>query len=427
MLISDHFQEKERTPTMKLPFRLLSAGGYKSPEPAADADSLPAEVSGQPAAYFWKEIIHTGNYKHPTREFQLNVDAGRLQKWLGTGQDMLTADVPIPINCDHSDRARDVVGYVKDLKIDGNRLMALCQFIGPDAALLAARNQVSAGIDPNFIDGQSRQWGEAIVHLALTPVPVVPNQGTFMPASLADDSMDVPTLVDADEEMDATNAIEISPEQFAAICQAVGAEAEIAPADLIELVLRRLASIAGKEDENDDAADSLERDDAGDSTEADDGADSEADDEENDSEEPSRNPDASDELSLARKQILELSARLPATLPPEAASAMVEAVTTKFDAAVTSGKLSPAARDRLVDVLVTNSAGPNLLTLSRSSTPNQDRSLAMSIAEILLENTSIDPGEATGLQTLSRIAPGEETSAMEQLRQYMTKVASVAG
>ena len=106
---------------------------------------------------------------------------------------------------------------------------------------------------------------------------------------------------------------------------------------------------------------------------------------------------------------------------------MVEAVTSKFDAAVTSGKLSPASRDRLVYLLVTNSAGPNLLTLSRSAAPNQDRSLAMSIAEVLLENTSINPGEATGLQTLSRVSPGDETSAMEQLRQYMTKVASVAG
>jgi hypothetical protein len=413
---------------MKSPFRLLSTTSDESPEPAADSDSLPTEVAGQPAAYFWKEVIHTGNYKHPTKAFLLNVDAGRLQKWLGTGQSMLAAGVPIPINCDHSDRARDVVGYVKDLRIDGDRLMALCQFIGPDAALLAARNQVSAGIDPNFIDGQSRQWGEAIVHLALTPVPVVPDQGAFMPASLASDSADVPTLVDADEGLAETNVICISADQFAAICEAVGADAQITPGDLVELVLQQLASNAGKEDENIDAEDSEETDDhAGSESDDEELGSEELGSEDLGSEEPDDTGDNSDELSLARKQIVELSAGLPATLPLEAASAMVEAVTTKFDAAVTSGKLSPVSRDRLVELLVTNSAGSNLLALSRSSNPNQDRSLAMSIAEILLENTSIDPGEATGLQTLSRVSPGEETYAMEQLRQYMTKVASVAG
>ena len=58
---------------------------------------------------------------------------------------MLAAGVAIPINCDHSEAARDVVGYVKQFKLDRDRLLGLCQFIGDDAALTAARNSVSWG------------------------------------------------------------------------------------------------------------------------------------------------------------------------------------------------------------------------------------------------------------------------------------------
>ena len=152
-----------------------------SPDSAVTpSGDLPAEVAGKPASYFWKDMIHSGNYVHPEQGFSLAVDRDRLKRWAETGQELLAAGVAIPINCDHSDAARDVVGYVKEFKLDGDRLLGLCQFIGDDAALMAARNLVSVGIDPDFTDGQARQWGEAIVHLALTPVPVVPDQDQFV-------------------------------------------------------------------------------------------------------------------------------------------------------------------------------------------------------------------------------------------------------
>jgi hypothetical protein len=49
------------------------------------------------------------------------------------------------------------------------------------------------------------------------------------------------------------------------------------------------------------------------------------------------------------------------------------------------------------------------------------------VADILLENRPIALGESTGLQAFSRPIPGDESSPIEQLRQYMTKVASVSG
>jgi hypothetical protein len=134
------------------------------------------------------------------------------------------------------------------------------------------------------------------------------------------------------------------------------------------------------------------------------------------------------ELSAARREILELSARVPSPLSGEAEAALVEAATMKLDAAVANGGLSPAARDRLVETLVRSGEGKaNLYALSRAANPTGDRALALAVADILLENQPIALGERTGLQAFSRPTPGEETSSIDQLRQYMTKVASVSG
>jgi hypothetical protein len=172
----------------------LCAPGDEFQLAKAAGDDLPKEVSGQPAAYFWKDVIAAGMYRHPGRGFTLAVDRKRLAQWAETGTNMIAAGVAIPINCDHSDAARDCVGYVKEFKIDGDRLMALCQMIGEDAPLLAARNQVSAGIVPDFTDGEGRHWGDAIVHVALTPVPVVSGQEPFIETNARADEQAPMTL-----------------------------------------------------------------------------------------------------------------------------------------------------------------------------------------------------------------------------------------
>jgi hypothetical protein len=67
-----------------------------------------------------------------------------------------------------------------------------------------------------------------------------------------------------------------------------------------------------------------------------------------------------------------------------------------------------------------------VFALSRAATSGDDRCLALGVAEILLENEAISPGEQTGLQTMARQIPGGESSPMEQLREYMTRIASVS-
>jgi hypothetical protein len=306
---------------------------------------------------------------------------------------MLAAGVAIPINCDHSDRARDVVGYVKEFKLEGDRLLALCQFIGDDAALMAARNLVSVGIDPDFTDGQARQWGEAIVHLALTPVPVVPNQGEFVEASLATPG---DTLLLADETPQATDDrlwLACTLEQLTTLSDLIPGGGDMTPSDCITRIIQHLRT-ASDADEDEGA----------------------------------EGNDLKAELAAARQRIAELSARLPPVLGEEAEEAMVESARARFDMAVARGGLSPAARDRLIATLVRGQDGKvNLISLSRSTNPRADRALALLVADILIDNLPMEPGERTGLQALARTIPGEDSSPIEHLRQYMTRMASVSG
>jgi hypothetical protein len=304
---------------------------------------------------------------------------------------MLAAGVAIPINCDHSDRARDVVGYVKEFKLDGDRLLALCQFIGDDAALVAARNLVSVGIDPDFTDGHARQWGEAIVHLALTPVPVVPNQGGFVEASLAASTDTLLLADDGSPSVDDRVCVACTPEQLATLAGLIPGGADITPADCVTRVIQHLRTLTQTH-------------------------------------ETENGGELAAELSAARQRIVELSARLPPSLGEEAEAAMVESATSRLDAAVACGGLSPAARDRLVATLVKGQDGKaNLIALSRSASSGADRALALVVADILVDNQPIDLAERTGLQALARTIPGDESSPIEQLRQYMTRMASVSG
>jgi len=379
------------------PFK-LHASSLSPDAPVNPAADLPSEVAGQPASYFWKDMIHTGNYVHPSRDFSLAVDADRLSRWAATGQKMLAAGVAIPINCDHSDKARDVVGYVKEFKLDDDRLLGLCQFIGDDAALTAARNLVSVGIDPTFTDGQGQHWGEAIVHVALTPVPVVPDQDDFMQATDDDGSQETPAVDDDDSPEDddsadddeAPSSLPCTAEQFQALQVALGDD--LKSDDCVERIIGRLQDLAADDSPDDDES------------------------------------DLQTELAAAGEGVVKRSGGLAGVGWGGGESAMVEAATIKFDAAVSRGSLSPAARDRLVAALVKNREGrANVMALSRSANPGGDCSLALAVADALLDSRPVELGERSGLQAMARSVPGEEASPIARLQEYMTRIASVSG
>ncbi len=170
--------------------RHLSApGGFTSM--SADAANLDKSVAGEPCHYYRKDLISEGEYVHPAKGFRVPAPADRIHHWAENGNRMLAAGVDVPINVDHSDRAEDARGNILKFEVGLNEsglttLYGLCQIVGEDAALTAARNKVSVGINPNYVDGAKRDWGDSVFHVALTPVPVVPGQDSFQLLSQAE-------------------------------------------------------------------------------------------------------------------------------------------------------------------------------------------------------------------------------------------------
>ena len=146
----------------------------------------PGRVSGLPAFYYWKDAIRTGTYAHPSGRYSLSVTRDRLDGYARTFSAMRANGVGVPILMDHAPTAAATLGWIVAVRRDGDRLLELHQFLGEQARDTGLRNHVSLGIDPDFVDGRGVRYGEAIVHSAVTPVPVVPGQDEFEAATSAE-------------------------------------------------------------------------------------------------------------------------------------------------------------------------------------------------------------------------------------------------
>jgi hypothetical protein len=152
--------------------------------PATEA-ALPDRVSDLPAFYYWKDAIVAGSYVHPAGRFSLDITRDRLDGFVSNFNRMRDNGVGVPILMDHAATAESTLGWIVDVRRDGDRLLELHQFLGESARDIGLRNKVSLGIDPHFVDGKGNQYGEAIVHSAVTPMPVVPGQGDFVAVELS--------------------------------------------------------------------------------------------------------------------------------------------------------------------------------------------------------------------------------------------------
>lgn len=168
--------------------QLIDGTAHKATPPGlptvitVDVGGKPKDV---PVAYFWKDAIATGEYEHPKTGQRLKIDAPRLDALVNNFHKMRSAGIEIPTPTDHSCNARDNIGYVVDAKREGDRLSLLHQVIGEKNVDVALANRCSLCIDPEYKDEFGRTWGDAIVHSAYTPTPVITGMGSFVPAFAA--------------------------------------------------------------------------------------------------------------------------------------------------------------------------------------------------------------------------------------------------
>jgi hypothetical protein len=379
----------------------------------------PAAIAGQSVAYLWKDIIRTGHYLHPTRGFRLDVDLPRLRRWASVGRRMLAAGIHIPANVDHSNSARDALGRILDFQVRGNALHALHQLIGDGAASLAARNQASVGIDPDFIDGRGRRWGEAIVHVALTPVPVVPGQGQFIQAASREPAASGQAITPAGFERSDVNTIACSSEQLDAVRRLIPGADDCQGDDLLSRLIEYLQSLAA-DDESEaggaPAVASMSRTEIAKMARSRRGADRLA---------AEKLTALQEQLADRDQRIAELSARVPRPLDAEAQDAMISAIDAKKQLAIARGAITPAVADRLFAALVRSPAGKvNPIGLSRPANAVGDVAIGLAVFDALADNVPMRLGESSGVQVLSRSGADPRDDQRDRLTQRMIDIAN---
>lgn len=358
-------------------------------------EGLPSSVGGLPAFYYWKDALTSGKYVHPTKKFTLSVAPARLEALAENFLRMRQAGIAVPILADHAERADAAFGFIVDVKVQNGWLRELHQFLGAEARDLGLRNGVSLGIVPDYVDGHGRHWGEAIVHSALTPLPVVAGQGPFVAANagaapqvwtlaMADDdgnedanrsSADPPNDAGRD---DVDDAIPDPPDP-------VNPAAPDGPFVLTARQMQRLRELIPDADVL-DAATLVDR--LLDLLEA-----------------------ANDEVATAQTAspgVEAVAAGVQANLSASEEtlrSSLMETLRLQRDRLVERGALTPAAADALVASLAPGPGGAGVLALSRAG--GNGSTLAGAVLDALEENHPTPQGELTGLQALARVPPGD--------------------
>lgn len=150
-----------------------------SPTGAAVAASAETVQDDTPRRKFRKDLIRVGDYN--ANGAALSVRKSDLDRWAAQFAQMKSNGVRVPIPVGHTDDAEAVRGYVDEMFVEGDTLFMVAEMIGADAIALAARTEVSIATDPGYTDGKGNVYSDPIVHVALTPVPVVPDQDGFIP------------------------------------------------------------------------------------------------------------------------------------------------------------------------------------------------------------------------------------------------------
>lgn len=95
-----------------------------------------------------------------------------------------------PLVWNHSNDARDRVGDVEEVRIEGDRLLAVVNVKSDaDAEQIQKVGKVSVSVAPEWTDGTGQTYREHLVHVGVVNHPVVPDQEPFVELSLEKSNM----------------------------------------------------------------------------------------------------------------------------------------------------------------------------------------------------------------------------------------------
>lgn len=129
-------------------------------------------------ATFRKKLIEAGTWIDPLNDKEtLEITQERMEGWVDNFE---AGCVKVAVPLRHSQYPLDNTGWMTGLEIDGDALYGTLEISHTETieAIKAGTIQdVSLGINLNYIDGHGKKLGEVIEHVALTLTPYIKEQG----------------------------------------------------------------------------------------------------------------------------------------------------------------------------------------------------------------------------------------------------------
>jgi len=155
------------------------------------------------ASFVEKDLIRVGTFVHPEKKFTVEVTPERMRRWASAFGRMKANGIDVPVPYGHSYDSRDNAGFLREMWVDGDRLVGLIEV--PKEAdrenLGTTVRRVSVSLNPSYVDGEGREYGEVIEHVAATNYPVVPGQDNFKPAMSGEGPLQVIRLDRLEEDV----------------------------------------------------------------------------------------------------------------------------------------------------------------------------------------------------------------------------------
>lgn len=306
-----------------------------------------ASTIEQGGTRFVKDIIRAGTFRHPITGAEIEVTPARMDHWVDVFEEIIEDGFDVEATVDHSASADDVVGYIREMYRDGDRLMAVFDFPTERGQELARTvKNVSVEIMPEWKKGDGKVYKDALSRVSIVQEPVIPGQSEFQALSARLAPADGIHFLSGSKPM-----LNEMLKKLATICGADLTEG-IAEEEGWQRVLEKVQGMA-------------------------------------------------EEMAAMKKPA---EGKKPDTeMPKEVAALSAKYAGSRISALVSGGKLTPAAADKLRAQIKNQ---PVLLSANAEGTLALDP-----ILDALEENTAINTGSDTKAQTLSGAPHGTDAKA----------------
>lgn len=349
---------------------------------------------GVDRARFRKDILRVGTFTHPTAGWTLEVTPERLDRLVENFRRTREMGIKVPVTADHKPSVLTALGELVEVEREGDRLFGVHELVGEDA-LKAAQNpavEVSVEIDPSLKSTEGTVIGEALVASSMVLHPVMEGQGRWerIAASRHANGAEsgqgkLPVLrMPADKGHTPAHGVR----KMSTLIEQLNAKHGFSlSADADDAAV--LAAIEGK---------------LGETT--------------------AKLETATQSLSRVKAENDELKAKgIAPKVDPELLDDRRSFIGEKLDGLVKAGKLLPTLKDKLHLALAGAADAPNAYTLSRQLSKT-DKSVAVTVLDILEQNDPIKLGEQTRAQTVTmgRAIPDGDPESQAKVTQDFSRM-----